>query len=152
MTCALDELAAMVDTLLPGDGIFPPASAAGTVDKLAQRLGGPARAALLAAIEQCGGPLGPLDPEARRAVVERLERGHRGLFETVLRVAFLGYYGSEPVAAAMRAGGLDYRLTPQPEGYAMQPFDEERDRPRHPRGSYRRTEEVRRVELPEGLA
>lgn len=146
------ELAALADTLLPGDGTFPPASAAGTVGKLARRLDATVLSALAEALAECGGPLAPLEAAARREVVERLERGHPRLFETVLRAAFLSYYGSEAVVAAIRKSGLDYHLTPQPEGYVMEPFEEERDRPRHRRGRWLHTGEVQPVALPEGLA
>lgn len=145
------EIVAMLDTLLPGDRTFPSASGAGIAGLVARRLGEETMAELGDAIAACGGPLEPLDAATRRVVVARLERSRTALFETVLRAAFLAYYGSGKVAEAMRGCGLDFHVAPQPEGYAMEPFDPVRDVPRHGRGGYLRTAEVRRVALPEGL-
>jgi hypothetical protein len=145
------ELAALVDTLLPGDGLFPKASATGMLAKLRERLGAEA-AALDRALVACGGPLLRLGEAERTGVLARLEREHKALFEAVLRTFYLTYYGTEAVAAAIAATGIDYHLTPQPLGYRLEPFDPAVDTPRHGRGRWLRTEEVRRVALPEGLA
>jgi hypothetical protein len=55
---------------------------------------------------------------------------------------YYGYYTSGSVADALREAGSDYHGAPQPFGYRI-----ERDAPvpRTPRGTYQRTEEVRRV-------
>ena len=62
-------------------------------------------------------------------------------------MAYLTYYEQPAVRAAIRALGLPYNETPQPAGYAVGRFDPERDRPRHGRGSFVATGEVRRVDL-----
>jgi hypothetical protein len=131
----------LVDLLLPGDGTFPAASAAGVHERLPGRLG----AAALAELGEA------LDDAPDRAAVERLERERPALFAQLLRAAYLTYYGSPMVAEAIRATGLDYRHPPQPEGYRMAPFDPARDAPRHRRGRFLATDEVRRVALPDGL-
>ena len=75
MTAITDagELAALVDTLIPGDELFPSAAAVGTHGlvgpRLRQLLGGDGLARLSAAL----GPLAALDRAAREAAVARLE-------------------------------------------------------------------------------
>jgi hypothetical protein len=44
------------------------------------------------------------------------------------------------------AHGHDYRAAPQPQGYPLRPFTAEQDAPRHARGRYLATAEIRRVE------
>ena len=49
--------------------------------------------------------------------------------------------------AAIRSLGFVYNATPLPAGYPVGSFDADRDRPRHGRGRYLATAEVRRVDL-----
>ena len=155
-------LRALVDVLLPGDGRFPAASDAGThglvADRLVAQAGESALDDLAAALAACGGPLAPLGPAERQAVVRRFEATHPEQFETLRTIAYLAYYESPAVVRAVRALGHVYNDAPQPLGYAMAPFDE-RDpaqAPAHRRGFYVGTEEVARLDLaplpPEPLA
>lgn len=90
---------------------------------------------------------GNLDGAGRRAVVARVEAEHPTLFADVLKIVYLTYYEQPAVIAAIRAMGLGYNMTPLPDGYPVAPFDPARDTPRHRRGRWTRTEDVRRVDL-----
>jgi hypothetical protein len=150
---ATAELALLVDALLPGDELFPAATAVGVHELLAPRLeqlrGGLALAELAGAIYDAGGPLGALDDAARIAAVAKIQRRYAALFDDVLRVAFLTYYESPTVQDAIRALGFGYHSHPLPGGYAAQigRFDPAADVPTHERGRYTRTEDVRRLSL-----
>ena len=143
----------LVDVLLPGDGRFPAASEAGihgvVADRLVAQAGESALDDLAATVAACGGPLAPLGPAERQAVVRRIEETRTELFETLRMIGYLAYYESPAVVRAVRALGHVYNDAPQPAGYAMAPFDE-RDpaqAPAHRRGAYVRTEEVARLDL-----
>ena len=143
----------LVDVLLPGDGRFPAASDAGIHGVVANRLvaqaGESALDDLARTVAACGGPLAPLDPAERQAVVRRFEQAHPAQFETLRMIGYLAYYESPAVVGAVRSLGHVYNDAPQPAGYAMAPFDE-RDptqAPAHRRGGYVRTEEVARLDL-----
>ena len=144
-------LAALAEVLLPGDDLFPGASSLGLEHLMAERLlelGGAAAAdELAAALAADGGPFAALPPAARTAVVARLERDNPALFETVVKVAYLSYYQNPAVQVAIRALGFAYNATPLPACYSVGTFDLDRDRPRHGRGRYLATAEVRRVDL-----
>ena len=150
---AVAELALLVDTLLPGDELFPPATAVDVHTLLASRLeelrGALALPELAAAIADAGGPLGALDVAGRRAAAAKIQRRHAALFDDVLRVVFLAYYESPIVQDAIRALGFTYHAHPLPGGYKelVGRFDPAADAPTHGRGRYKRTEEVRRVSL-----
>ena len=60
---------------------------------------------------------------------------------------YLTYYQTPAVQDAIRALGFAYNATPLPAGYAVGQFDAERDTPRHGRGRFLATDEVRRVDL-----
>ena len=145
------ELAALVDVLVPGDGAFPCASEIGVQAKLADRLivmrGEGAVHALAQALAAAGGPLDRLDNDGRRAVLTRIERERPDDFLLVRNVVYLSYYESPAVHEAIRAMGFTYHAAPLPVGYEVGRFDPATDTPRHGRGSFVRTEEVRRVDL-----
>jgi hypothetical protein len=150
---AAAELALLADTLLPGDELFPAATAVGVHHLLASRLaqlrGALALGELADAISDAGGPLGVLDDAGRSAAVAKIQRRYAALFDDVLRVAFLTYYESPIVQDAIRELGFSYHAHPLPGGYAEQigRFDPANDAPTHGRGCYIRTEDVRRVSL-----
>jgi len=134
-------------TVLPGDDLFPCAGALGLAPLVRERLaivGGPEAVKALPA-------LSGLDEAAREAAVAAFEQAEPALFEALFRTLCLTYYGRPEVTAAIAASGLPYHATLQPKGYAMAPFDPDRDTPRHQRGHWLRTEEVAPVVLPEGL-
>jgi hypothetical protein len=145
------ELAALVDTLIPGDHEFPPASAVGAQAKLADRLivmrDAAALAELCAILNGCGGPLAALDSAGRAAVLGRFERERPEQFLQLRNLAYLSYYDCPAAHEAIRALGFTYHAAPLPEGYEVGRFDPATDMPRHARGGYVRTEKVRRVDL-----
>jgi hypothetical protein len=150
---AAAELALLVDALLPGEELFPAATAVGVHALLASRLeqlrGALALPELAEAIADAGGPLGVLDDAGRIAAVAKMQRRYAALFDDVLRVAFLAYYESPIVQDAIRALGFIYHAHPLPGGYGAQigRFEPARDAPTHRRGHYKSTEDVRRVSL-----
>jgi hypothetical protein len=154
---AAAELALLADALLPGDELFPAATAVGVHQLLPSRLeklrGALALAELAGAISDAGGPLDVLDDAGRAAAVAKIERRYAALFDDVLRVAFLAYYEQPTVQDAIRALGFSYHAHPLPGGYGAEigRFDPALDAPTHGRGRYKRTEDVRRVSL-DGLA
>jgi hypothetical protein len=134
-------LAPLIGLLLPGDELFPPAATLGLAGRVAERLaelGGPGTLDRLAAAL-------PTPPDG--AAVTRLERQQPALFELALKVVYLTYYEQPEVQAAIRALGFPYNATPLPTGYAVGGFDAECDLPRHGRGRFLATGEVRRVDL-----
>lgn len=146
-------LAALVDTLLPGDEDFPPASSIGThrllADRIRARYGEQKLQDILDLITACGGPLEPLDGNARVEAVRRLEREHGGEFAQLRNIAYLSYYESADVIQVIKSLGHDYHAAPQPEGYRLAAFDPARDAPAHKRGHYIATDAVSPVHIKE---
>jgi hypothetical protein len=145
------ELDALVDVLVPGDGEFPCASKVGVQAKLADRLivmrGEGAVAELIQALGVCGGPLDRLDEDGRTTLLTRLEREQPDYFLLVRNIAYLSYYESPAVHEMIRAMGFIYNAVPLPDGYDVGKFDPVADMPRHGRGHFVQTDEVKRVDL-----
>ena len=145
----------LVDVLIPGDELFPAASAVGAHGLLAERLrqqhGAAAIERVVAALDARadGASFSGLPPVRRVEAVRRLEEAEPWLFEAVRTILFYSYYQSPLVVRAIRALGHDYNDAPQPRGYAMTPFDPAPggNVPASPRGGYKRTDEMRRVDL-----
>ena len=82
--------------LIPGEGPWPSASMVGVQGVLAMRLleaqGETGADELERALLACGGPLAPLDAEARAAVVRQFEAAEPALFKLVRNAAYLAYY------------------------------------------------------------
>jgi hypothetical protein len=138
-------IAAFVDALLPGDEVFPSASAVGAHGVLVMRLretAGPgAPEALAAAFAGRGGLVSP------GAAAASLEAEEPALFEAALTVLYYAYYETPAVIAAIRSLGFVYNDAPQPHGYAMRPFDPAVDLPKERRGHFVPTDAVARVDL-----
>ncbi len=128
----IDEatLGRFLDTLLPGDDLFPSATASGMLTVTRTRLAG-----LIEAVAAHGGS------------VAALEAAEPALFDAVRKIAYLTYYEQPTVIAAIRALGFTYNDTPLPEGYPAERFDPATDLPRHGRGHWIATDEVTRVDL-----
>jgi len=145
-----DLLAAFVDVLIPGDDDWPSASKVGVQAVLATRLadldGENGVDCIVGLLGAAGGFTGK-DEAARTAIVANLERDHADLFTLVRNAVYLAYYESPAAAARIRSLGFAYELRPHIGGYAMPAVDADRDRPHHQRGSYLRTEDVRRLDL-----
>ncbi len=132
-----DAIMQFAEVLLPGGEGFPSATASGMGELLLSRLSGADR--LLAAITAAGGPLAPLSPSARHAVVARIEADQPELFDEVRKIVYLTYYEQEAVVAAIRALDMPYNSAPLPEGYAPEAFDPAIDAPKHGRGRWKPT-------------
>jgi hypothetical protein len=143
-------LAALVETLLPGDDGWPSGALVGvqsvlatrltqergedSVDTLIQSLGADAAAALLAG-----------DEAARVAAVADWEARDKDLFGFVRDAVYMAYYESPVVVRAINAHGHQYKLIPHVTGYMLPRFDLARDTPTHGRGGWIATDAVRRV-------
>ena len=96
----------LVDVLIPGEGPWPSASMVGVQGVLAMRLleaqGEAGADELERALLEYGGPLAPLDAEARAAVVRRLEAAEPGLFKLVRNATYLAYYENPAVVRPFR--------------------------------------------------
>lgn len=154
---AAATLAAFVDALIPGDGLFPPASTVGAqallADRLRDRLGPDGVASVLGWLSVANGSLATAPPEARRATVARFAAEAPDLFAFARMAVYLGYYASPAVTAAIRSLGHDYNDAPQPRGYPLPPFDPTpgADIPAVPRGFYKATADVTPID-PDALA
>lgn len=146
--CAL--VADLVDVLLPGDGAWPSGRTVGVQAPLVLRLiegrGQSAVPALMRALLEAGGPLEGLDEAARVAVVARFEAAEPDLFGWLRDATYVAYYENPFVAAVINAKGHVYELRPHLKGYPVPRFDPARDTPRHGRGRYTPTGEVRRLD------
>ena len=145
------ELAALVDVLVPGDGEFPSASEIGVQAKLADRLivmrGQGAVRELIETLAACGGPLAGLDQDGRGEVLARIECERPDDFLVIRNIVYLSYYESPAVHEVIRTMGFTYNATPLPRGYDVGRFDPASDTPRHRRGHFVHTDEVKRADL-----
>jgi hypothetical protein len=142
---------ALVDVLIPGDDLFPPASSAGThhwlLDKLREFQGSAAIDELVDALEIDGTSFADASHEAQVEAVRQLEADQPARFDFVRTATYYGYYQSPLVVRAIRRLGHAYNDAPQPAGYALEPFDPKIHLPNEPRGRYIPTSQVRRVDL-----
>ena len=143
-------LADLVDVLLPGDESWPPARVVGVQAFVAVRLleerGKAAFPKLVSALLAAGGPLDGLDETARVGVIRTFEQQEPDLFGWLRDAAYVAYYENPFVAEVINAKGHRYELRPHVKGYPLRRFDPARDTPRHGRGRYIPTEEVRPVD------
>jgi hypothetical protein len=147
------ELALLVDVLIPGDDLFPPASVAGAqgllADRLRDRIGLDGVDQVLAALGAAtGGSLAALDPGAQTAAVARFQEQEPLLFALMLNTLYYSYYQLPLVVQAIRELGIVYNDAPQPLGYDLPPFEPIPGItiPTEPRGFYKATHEVERIE------
>lgn len=114
-------IAVLLDTLLPGDAEFPPASAT----DLAARLAAHDRFAATPdpVLAQLPADFAKLPPAARAAQVRAAEAADPASFAALLTGAYSLYYTHPRVAAAIARTTGHAARPPQPEGYALPPFD-----------------------------
>jgi len=114
-------LNALLDTLLPGDGNFPAASATSTTERLGihDRF-----AATIAGVASALPPdFSALSTAQRTAALAEVETAQPADFHAFLTGVYSLYYTDPAVAEAIaRLTGYQTR-PPQPEGYALEPFD-----------------------------
>jgi hypothetical protein len=133
-------LGELVDLMLPGDGVFPSASAVGVHGLLRARLREIDGESALSALEQ-------VDSKSGADALKALEQQEPALFAKLRSVVFLTYYEMPEVQDAIRSLGHPCNASPLPNGYATERFDPASDTPTHGRGHYVRTEDVKRVDL-----
>jgi hypothetical protein len=142
-------LAALVDTLLPGDAGWPSGATVGVQSVLATRLvqerGEDALGKVVEALRPGAPALLSGDEAARVAAVAAWEAGDRELFGWVRDAVYNAYYESPAVVLAINAHGHPYKLIPHVVGYKLPRFDLEHDTPRHGRGAWIATGAVARV-------
>jgi len=149
VSAAERTIAALVDTLLPGDGDFPPASSVDTHELVLERLDDAERTRITAAL---GEGFSELDASRRVDAVGQLERDDPDRFAALLTTTYLSYYQRPAVAAVIRAQGTPYNDTPLPGGYGLPAFDAAKDAPGHARGGYVETSAITPIPRPAGLA
>ncbi|BCP54742.1 hypothetical protein K32_33590 [Kaistia sp. 32K] len=143
-------VAALIDTMIPGDGDFPSASEAGVAALVAARakeMHGPAFLAGLREALDRGGPFADAEEAERVARLAAHERAKPADVQAVCVVLYLSYYGAASVKAAIRRMGLQYPDAPQPDGYRMSAFNAQDplEAPTHRRGHFVATDAVMRV-------
>jgi hypothetical protein len=148
-SCAL--LADLIEVLLPGDGVWPSARTVGVQGFVASRFleerGKAAFARLMKSILEAGGPLDGLGEQARIDVVKRFEEMEPAVFGWLRDAAYIAYYENPFVAEVINAGGHRYELRPHIKGYPLPRFDLAKNTPRHGRGHYTPTDQVRRIDI-----
>jgi hypothetical protein len=131
------RLARIADVMIPPQEGFP--DAAPLVARFVSERVDPRERDVL---ERILGTIGEDSPDAVTAGLNRLETEDPLNFVVLRNWVYYGYYTSGSVADALREAGSDYHGAPQPFGYRI---EREAPLPKTPRGSYQRTEEVRRV-------
>lgn len=109
----------LLDTLLPGDGDFPPGGI--VADSLAAHdRFGPVLRGVLARLPA---DFSAIAPDARTMVLQALETEAPQLFDRLVVGAYSLYY-THPAVAGVLARVTGYRAgPPQPGGHALAPFD-----------------------------
>lgn len=140
----------LVDELIPGADGWPSASEAGVHGIVALRLfAGDAPAMfdrIAALLDWPSGALDSEDAELRIAAVKAFEAADPDLFDKVYAAVTLAYYETPFVVEAIAMTGRPYSIQPHVTGYPMAPFDYARDTPKHGRGHYLKTNEVKPVD------
>ncbi len=155
---------AIADTLIPPEGGFPAPSTVG-VRAFAERYvapeGQPATWYPFLTANKLHRRLDALDglaeaDEAKRIRVLRgVEAEMPAFFAAVRDLVYQGYYSRPEVVRAINEhlpAGRDYRITPQPYGYAEVIDDWDDDLLSRVRGTYTATKDVVRLNLPADLA
>ncbi len=158
-------LNALADTLIPPGGGYPPPSAVDVVGFFRRYVtpnGQEARWYPFVSVrhiaslsEWLGADFAESDQATRLAGVARLEHDHIEEFGRFRDLVYHAYYSRPAVVAAINAqspAGRDYRVSPQPYGYADTIDDWDDELLARVRGTYQRTEDVVRVALPDTLA
>ena len=116
-------IGAIMDTLLPGGDGFPSASEAGAADWVLteERLVLPLRA--LADRVPCD--FEAMTPSARAEILTAMEAEFPAAFSDAVVAAYSAYYTRPAVLAVIEAACGYKARAPQPDGYALSPFDPE---------------------------
>jgi hypothetical protein len=146
-------MAAVCDTLLPGEGNYPSASLTGThgivASRLRARYGAQIFESLASDLEREGTRFVDLDESERVAALRALEREKPEFFAYLLAATYLAYYATPPVIEAIRLDGHIYNDAPLPLGYELTPFSFTPgvDMPLDPKGSFKWTFQMERIDI-----
>ncbi len=148
---ACTMLADFVEVLLPGGAGWPSGRDAGIQALLALRLldqqGKAAFPTLVKALLAAGAPLGGRSEPERIAIVQKFEADEPALFGWIRDAAYIAYYENPFVGEVINAKGTPYELRPHIKGYNVQRFDLERQTPRHGRGHFIPTDQVKKIDV-----
>ncbi len=112
-------IAALLDTLLPGDGEFPPGGSLGLPLDRHDRFGPP----LAAVLARLPDGFESLPPEARAEAVAQAEAADPAGFAAMLTGAYSLYYTHPEVSAVLHRLFGHSGAPPQPLGHPLPPFD-----------------------------
>lgn len=156
-------LDAVIDTLIPGGDDFPAPSEVGVrrfIERYVTPPGQPEiwypflpERELMAWLDTLDGFVdSALDKRMR--TLSQLEYNEPGFFARLRDLVYQAYYSRPEVVRAINTlpAGKDYRVSPQPYGYAEVIDDWDEALLARVTGSYTRTEDIVRVPLPDGLA
>lgn len=158
-------LNAAADQLIPGGEGFPAPSAVGVVAFIGRYVTPAALEAkwypfigeedFRSHLDALGDPFLGSSPEQQVKVLEGLELDDSEFFTKLRDIVYHAYYSRSEVVAAINtnlAAGEDYRQSPQPFGYSDTIKDWDDELLARVRGTYKRTEDVVRLALPDNLA
>lgn len=152
-TESAELMAAICDTLLPGDGHFPRASLTGTqgiaASRLRARYGGAIFEQLALDLASDDQPFATLSKADRVIALKDLETAKPDFFMFLLTATYLAYYATPPVIEAIRLDGHIYNDAPLPLGYELPifSFTPGVDIPLEPKGSFKWTAQMERIDL-----
>jgi hypothetical protein len=110
-------IAALLDTLLPGDAAFPPAGAVMGVAERVVALAGPVLAALPRGFDAA-------DQVRREEMLRAVEASAPAAFERFVAAVYVAYYTVPAVQAVLERSHGHAARPPQPEGHVLAPFDD----------------------------
>ena len=117
----LFNLDLLLDIVIPGDADFPGATVIGLAERLAAHdRFGPNSAAVASLLP---GDYALQDTEARTATTIGIETAHPQAFAAFITGVYSLYYSDTAVLAAIARTAGYTPHAPQPEGYALDPFD-----------------------------
>ncbi len=144
------SLTRIVDVLIPGDQGWPAASDAGVQHAILMRLLDKKGDAGLAALSGTLAKYGFNNPRGTQDEIDstaRLEAEEPQLFLWLRSEVNYAYYESPVIVALIDRSGTPYRLIPHRDGYDLARFDESTQTPRHGRGRWTPTGEVKPVDI-----
>jgi len=150
-TTLSQALAAFVDELLPGNEEWPSGATLGIQHPMLERLVAQndenALLGLAQSLEGIGAPFTGLDAKARAAAVRKMETAEPDRFPWLQTAAYQAYYENPAIVALIHARGTPYKLRPHVQGYDQPKFDLATQTPKHGRGSWTRTSDVKPVDI-----
>ncbi len=144
------SLTRIVDVLVPGGQGWPTASDAGVQHAILMRLLDKKGDAGLAALSGTLARYGFDNPRGTQDEIDatvRLEAEEPLLFQWLRSQVNYAYYESPVIVSMIDRSGTPYSLIPHRDGYDLAPFDASTQTPRHGRGRWTPTGEVKPVDI-----